>query len=42
MDDVVDFDCWGLRGGMPAFNYNVGELFDRMIFPEYPIMKTPN
>ncbi|WP_413301021.1 hypothetical protein AA0X95_20240 [Bacillus sp. 1P10SD] len=34
--DVVDFDCWGSRGGMPAFNYIVVALFDRMIFPSYP------
>jgi hypothetical protein len=34
--DVVDFDCWGSKGGMPAFNYIVVELFDRMIFPDYP------
>jgi hypothetical protein len=34
--DVVDFDCWGSRGDKPAFNYIIVELFDRMIFPEYP------
>lgn len=34
--DVVDFDCWGSKGGKPAFNYIVVELFDRMIFPKYP------
>ncbi len=34
--DVVDFDCWGSRGGKYAFNYIVVELFDRKIYPKYP------
>lgn len=33
---VVDYDCWGRKGGRNGFNYIVVELFDRKLHPVYP------
>lgn len=34
--DVVEFDCWGIRGKKYAFNYFIVELFERKIWPKFP------